>query len=179
MPAVDERYAPTLRLIHWLTAALVLLLFVFGFWIVDFEPKDHAFKDELYDIHQSVGMTVWALVLLRIIVRVATGTPRLPPGTSGVIRLAASLNHAALYLVLLVQPIIGLADTNAWGFPLDWFGLFRVPSPIGKEPEAVAQSLSLLHWIVALALLTLLAIHIAGAAYHALVRRDGVLRHIA
>jgi cytochrome b561 len=177
--AATARYAPAMRLIHWLTAALVLLLFFFGGWMVYFEPKNEAFKDELYNIHQSIGVTVWVLVLLRIAVRLATGAPKLPPGTPGMVRVLASLNHLALYLVLLVQPIVGLCDTNAWGFPLDWFGWFRVPSPIGKQPDAVAQSLSDVHWYGAITLLLLLASHFAGAAYHGLIRRDDVLRHMA
>jgi cytochrome b561 len=175
---VAERYAPAMRLIHWLTALLVLALFGFGGWMVYFEPADEKFKDELYNIHQSIGMTVWVLVLLRIVVRLATGAPKLPPGTPGIVRGLATLNHLALYLVLLAMPLIGLADTNAWGFPLDWFGLFRVPSPVGKLPDAVAQNISNVHWFGALALLLLLGTHIAGALYHGLVRRDGVLRHM-
>jgi cytochrome b561 len=172
------RYAPAMRFIHWLTAVLVLLLFVFGGWIVYFDPGDGPLKDELYNLHQSIGITVWVLVLVRVGVRLATGAPRLPPGTPGIIRALATLNHLAVYLVLVVQPIVGLMDTNAWGFPLDWFGLFRVPSPIGKQPDPVAQSFSDAHWYGALALLLLLASHVAGAAYHGLIRRDGVARHM-
>ena len=173
------RYAPALRLIHWLTAALILLLFFFGGWMVYFEPKDEAFKDQLYNIHQSIGVTVWVLVLIRIVVRLATGAPRLPPDAPAAVRVLATLNHVALYAVLLVQPVVGLADTNAWGFPLDWFGLFRVPWPIGKQPDDVAQRLTDMHWWGALTLLLLLAAHLAGALYHGLVRRDGVVRHMA
>lgn len=177
--AATGRYAPAMRVIHWLTAALVLLLFVFGGWVVYFDPGDGPLKDELYNLHQSIGITVWVLVLLRIVIRLATGAPRLPPGTPGVVRLLATLNHLALYLVLLAQPIIGLSDTNAWGFPLKWFGLFTVPSPIGKQPDAVAQQFSDLHWFGALTLLLLLGTHIAGALYHGVIRRDGVVRHMA
>ncbi len=174
-----DRYAPAMRLIHWLTAALVVSLFVLGGWVVYFDPGDGPLKDELYNLHQSIGITVWVLVLIRIVVRLATGAPKLPPGTPGAVRLLATLKHLALYLVLLVQPIVGLSDTNAWGFPLKWFWLFTVPSPIGKQPDPVAQSLSDLHWFGALALLLLLGTHIAGALYHGLVRRDGVVRHMA
>jgi cytochrome b561 len=177
--AAAERYAPVMRVIHWLTAALILALFALGGWIVYFEPADEKLKDELYNLHQSIGMTVWVLVLIRIVARLATGSPRLPPDTPVLVRGLATLNHIALYLVLLAQPIIGLADTNAWGFPLVWFGLFQVPSPVGKQPDAVAQQLSDLHWFGALALLLLLVAHVAGAIYHGLIRRDGVVRHMA
>ena len=176
--AAIERYSPVMRLIHWLTAVLVLLLFVFGGWIVYFDPGDGPLKDELYNLHQRIGITVWVLVLIRVVVRLATGAPRLPPDTPGTIRVLATLNHLALYAVLLVQPILGLMDTNAWGFPLQWFGLFQVPSPIGKQPDAVAQVFTNLHWFGALALLLLVGSHIAGALYHGVIRRDGVVRHM-
>jgi cytochrome b561 len=174
-----DRYVPAMRLLHWLTAILVLGLFVAGGWLTYFEPPDGPFKELLYNLHESTGVTVWVLVLVRIVVRLATGAPKLPPGTPSAVRILATLNHLALYLVLLVQPMLGLADANAWGAPLIWFGLFPVPSPIGKQPDAVAQQLSDLHWFGALALLLLLATHIAGALYHGLIRRDGVVRHMA
>jgi cytochrome b561 len=174
-----DRYAPAMRVIHWLTALLVLALFILGGWIVYAEPADEALKDQLYNLHQSIGMTVWVLVLIRIVVRLATGAPKLSADTPAFVRVLATLNHLALYLVLLAQPLIGLADTNAWGFPLIWFGLFRVPSPVGKLADAAAQQLSDLHWFGALALLLLLGAHVAGAIYHGLIRRDGVVRHMA
>lgn len=179
VPAPVQGYAPAMRFIHWLTAVLVVLLFVFGGWTHYFDPGEGMFKELLYNLHQSFGVAVWVLVLVRVVVRLATGAPKLPPETPGIVRLAASLNHLALYLVLLVQPILGLLDTNANGFPLDWFGLFRVPSPIGKQPDAVAHTLNDLHWFGALALLLLIGTHLAGAAYHGLIRRDGVVRHMA
>jgi cytochrome b561 len=173
------RYAPAMRFLHWLTALLVLGLFVVGGWLTYFDPGDGPLKNTLYLLHESTGMTVWVLVLIRILVRLATGAPKLPVGTSPAVRVLATLNHVALYLVLLVQPIIGLMDTNAWGFPLKWFGLFIVPSPIGKQPDPVAQSFSDLHWWGAATLLLLLALHIAGALHHAVLRRDGVIHHMA
>jgi len=173
-----DRYAPAMRVLHWLTAILILGLFIVGGWLTYFEPPDGPFKELLYNLHESTGVAVWVLVLIRIVVRLATGAPKLPPGTPGFVRALATLNHLALYLVLLVQPMLGFADANAWGAPLVWYGLVPVPSPIGKQPDAVAQQFSDLHWFGALALLLLLAAHIAGALYHGLVKRDGVVRHM-
>lgn len=172
-------YHPIMRLLHWLTVVLILALFVFGGWIVWFDPGDGPLKDRLYNLHESLGILVLALAITRVAARLLTGAPKLPAGTPAVVRVLASANQLALYGVLLAQPIIGLCDTNAWGFPLDWFGLFPVPSPIGRQSEAVAQSWSNLHWNGVLVLLALLALHIAGAAWHGLVRRDGVVRHMA
>ena len=180
--AIDDspaRYAAPLRWLHWIIALLVVGLLFVGGWLKYFEPPDGPFKEFLYEMHESTGITLWVLVLLRIVVRLATGAPKLPGNTPAGVRLIATLNHVALYLVLLVQPIVGLMDANAWGAPLHWYGLFVVPSPIGKQPDPVAQNFSDLHWWGAATLLFLLAMHLLGAGYHAFVRRDGVIRHMA
>jgi len=173
------RYAVPMRWLHWITAILIAGMFFVGGWLVYFDPGDGPLKETLYGLHESTGVTIWVLVLLRIVVRLATGAPKLPGNTPAGVRVLATLNHIALYLVLLVQPVLGFLDANAWGAPLHWYGLFVVPSPIGKQPDAVAQGFSDLHWWGAAILLLLLAVHIAGALYHAFVRRDGVIRHMA
>jgi cytochrome b561 len=176
--ATPERYHPALRAVHWITAILIVPMFVTGGWMKYFDPGHGPLKERLENLHESIGMTVWVLVLLRVLLRLATGAPKLPPSTPGSVRLLATLTQAAMYLVLVVQPIVGLADTNAWGYPLRWFGLFAVPAPNGQLPKPSAQALSDLHWWGGLALLLLLVLHIAGALNHALVRRDGVIRHM-
>jgi cytochrome b561 len=174
---MDYRYPPAARWLHWITAALVVVMFTFGIWIGHFEPKDEAFKLRLYAIHESTGVVVFVLVLGRLLRRLANPPAPLPSDLPGHVRIAARTNHALLYAVLLIQPVIGFLDTNAWGFPLQWAGLIEIPSPIGKN-EALAPILSTLHWIGAIALLLLIAAHLGGAFYHGVIRRDGVVRRM-
>jgi cytochrome b561 len=169
------RYGPAARWLHWLTALLVLAMFALGIWIVEFEPKDHDFKLRVYNVHESLGVTIFMVVVLRLVIRRGNPPAPLPADLPPLIRLAARANHALLYAALLAQPVIGLLDTNAWGFPLKWFGLFPIPSPIGKQPEDTAKLLSAAHFWVAILLVCLIALHLAGVAYHAFIRRDRVL----
>jgi cytochrome b561 len=171
------RYPATARALHWLTVALLVVMFVLGAWITAFEPKDEAFKFLLYDIHESTGIALFAIVLLRLLRRLADPPAPLPSRLPGVVRLAAHANHALLYLMLLVQPVVGFLATNAWGFPVTWAGLVPLPSPIGHD-EHVAPALSTLHWYGALLLLALIGAHLLGAAYHGLIRRDGVVQRM-
>lgn len=171
------RYPPAARGLHWLTVALVAAMFGLGAWITAFEPKDQAFKQLLYDIHESTGVAIFALVLLRLLHRVASPPAPLPSRVPRAMRFAAHANHALLYAMLLVQPVLGFLDTNAWGFPLTWAGLVRLPSPIGHN-EKIAPLLSALHWYGALLLLALIAAHLLGAAHHGLIRRDGVVQRM-
>jgi cytochrome b561 len=175
---VPHRYARTLRWLHWITAALIAALFALGLWIVWVPPKSEAFLHRLYNLHESTGATLWLLVLARIAIRLATRAPRLPPGTPAGVRVASRLNHLGLYFLLFTQPVIGFLDANAAGAPLKWYEAIAIPAPIGKQPDPIAHGLAALHAAGAALLAALLVLHFAGAAYHGLVRRDGVIRHM-
>jgi cytochrome b561 len=172
------RYAASLRVLHWLMAALVVVMFVLGLWIRYFEPKTPALDHRLYNLHESTGVTIFALLLLRVILRLTNPAPKLAPRTPGWVRGLATVNQAALYVLLFAMPIIGFLDANAWGAPLTWFEAVPIPSPIGRQPEAIAQQIANFHWWGAVVLFVLIALHFAGAAYHGLVRRDATLRHM-
>jgi cytochrome b561 len=171
------RYPATARWFHWITVALVIVLGGLGVWMTSFEPKDEAFKDLLYEIHESTGVALFVIVALRLLRRLANPPAPLPSRLPGSVRFAARSNHALMYAVLLVQPVLGFLDANAWGFPVTLAGLVPIPSPIGHD-EAIAPLLSQAHWWGALLLLALVAAHLCGVAYHGLTRRDGVVRRM-
>jgi cytochrome b561 len=173
-----ERYAPLLRWLHWITAALVAALFALGLWIAYFAPAGEAFRHRLYNLHESTGVVVLALVLARITARHLCGAPPLPAGMPPLLRRAASVNHAVLYAALLVQPILGFLDANAAGAPLTWYEVLPLPSPLGRQPKPLADGLAAAHWWGAAVLAAAIGLHLAGAAYHGLVRRDGILRRM-
>jgi cytochrome b561 len=103
--------------------------------------------------------------------------PPLPADTPAMIRLAAHVNHIGLYALLVLMPITGFLATNAWGFPLTVFGVLPMPVPLGKNEE-IAKVLSFLHWCGAIAIILLLAAHLAGVIYHTFLRRDGLLQRM-
>ncbi len=174
----DVRYVASARWLHWLTAGAILVVLVAGVWMTSFEPADEAFKMQLYNIHESFGVVVFVLALARLWVRWRNPPPPLPDDLPAVMRLGATLTHLALYVVLIVQPVVGFLGTNAWGFPLRWFGVVPIPSPLGRS-EALAPILSQLHWLGALAMLVLLGMHIAAVIFHTFIRRDGMLSRMA
>ena len=87
--------------------------------------------------------------------------------------------HGAFFgaVFLIVMPVSGFLATNAHGFPLKWFGLFTVWSPIGKSPD-IAGTLSFIHEWSAWILLALFALHFAAVVFHHVIRRDGTLYRI-
>jgi cytochrome b561 len=171
------RYAAPARCIHWLTVAAASVIILLGLWIAYFRPEEEAFKLRLYNIHESLGVTVWVLTLIRLAYRRRHPPPPLPADTPAAIRLAAHATHVSLYVLLLTLPIIGFLATNAWGFPLSVFGVLPLPAPVGKDEE-LAKLLALAHRIGAFAIIALIGGHVAGALYHTLIRKDGLLHRM-
>ncbi|MDH4413105.1 MAG: cytochrome b [Rhizobium sp.] len=168
----DERYAGTLRILHWLIAALVLMTWPLG-QMIGFVKDD--VKLDFYLIHESLGFLVLWLMLLRIGTRLTSSAPLIeaPPFEKAV----AHTVHGLLYVFLIIMPVSGFLATNAHGFPLNWFGLFTVWSPIGKSPD-IAFTLSAIHAWSAWILLALFALHFAAVIFHHVIRRDRTLYRI-
>lgn len=171
------RYAGIARVLHWATAVLMLAVIAVGLKMVYAEPAAEATKLRLYNIHESLGVTVFGLALWRLWVRRRHKPPPLPDDMPAIFRVAAHATHVLLYALLLTMPVIGFLGTNAWGFPLRWFGIVPIPSPIGRD-AALAPILSALHGWGALVIILLILAHVAGALFHHLVRRDAVLRRM-
>lgn len=171
------RYPITARWFHWITVVLLIVLATAGVWGTSFEPKDEALKDLLSDIHESTGVALFVIVVLRLLRRMANPPAPLPSRLPRTVRFASRTNHALLYAMLLVQPVIGFLDTNAWGFPVTWARLVPIPSPIGHN-ESIAPWLSSMHEWGAIVFAALVTAHLGGAAYHGLIRRDGVVRRM-
>jgi cytochrome b561 len=171
---MQERYTATARALHWLIALLVLVQISLGVWITAFEPADEAFKYLLYDIHENTGFTVLLLMLFRLGWRLTHPVPPPPMDLPEGLKLAARANHAAFYVLLIAQPVVGFLATNAWGFPFRYLKLILIPSPIGRD-EALAPVLSSIHFGLAITLVVLVVLHASAALWHQFVRRDGTL----
>ena len=167
-----ERYPATSRILHWAIAVLVLATWPLGFVI-------HLVKNEVsltfYTLHEGLGFLVFWLMLLRVGNKLIARSP-VDDGPR-IEKIAAHTVHGLLYVFLIVMPVSGFLATNAHGFPLKWFGLFEVWSPIGKSPE-IAGTFSVIHAWCAWIILGLFALHIGAVLMHHVIRRNVTLYRI-
>ena len=170
-------YAPSQKALHWLVAVMVVVQAGLGIWVAFAAPDDEAAAMRLYNAHDGTGAVILVLMLLRLAARLAGRAPRLPPGTPRWAARAAWLNHRALYLVLLAQPLIGWLNNGANGFGWSLYGFLTIPAPI-SQGEAAAAWPSAVHFWTALALAALVAAHLGGVVFHTFIRRDGLLRRM-
>jgi len=169
------RYGGVAQALHWLVAALVLSQFGLGWWMSDLPLSQ--LKFDLYQLHKSLGLTIFALVVVRLAWRLGHPPPPLPAGLPAWERTAARTTHALFYVLLLVQPLIGLVQSSAANFPVVVWGILPVPALIGND-EALAETLVEVHETVAGVLLVLIALHVAAALRHHFLLKDDVLRRM-
>lgn len=143
--------------LHWAVALLIIYQLVFG------EDMSHAWR-ALRDnpetatsfgawVHIIAGILVLILALWRLALRMTRGVPEAPEVESPLIRLAGSLTHGGLYLLMLALPITGL---------LAWYGGISALAPLHGE-------------LLKLLTIVLIGLHVLGALYHQFVRRDGLM----
>jgi cytochrome b561 len=162
----------SIRFLHWLSLFLIVAIFVLAFSIDLASSREQAVA--LTQLHRSFGVTVWVVMLGRLVWRQFSRFPNWPPDMPQVMRFAAQLSEYALYALLLIQPILGLLQTNARGDRVDLFFLGQLPALIGTD-RPLAKQLLEVHVAVGLLLLGLIALHVAAALYHHFWRRDDTL----
>jgi cytochrome b561 len=160
------------RLMHWLTAGLVLCVFALAFTI-DLATS-RAAHTAFLQLHRSVGLTIWLLTLFRLAWRHFAKYPDWPSDMSRTMRVAAATSEYALYALLLAQPILGILQTNAHGDHVNLFFIGQLPALIEKN-RPLAQQLLSAHKAVGFSLLGLIALHVSAALFHHFWRRDDTL----
>jgi cytochrome b561 len=172
MTAAAPGYTLTARVLHWTVATLVLLMIPLG--IVIANEWGGPAQQFLYNLHKSIGATLLPLVVIRLLYRLTHPAPPLPSGIPAIQQFAAHATHWALYVLILLQPIVGYIMTSAYPAPVPFFGLFNLPS-IWPENRALSEQLSVVHLYLGVAIAVVAAVHIGAALFHHFVRKDRVL----
>jgi superoxide oxidase len=172
--ARDARYSPAAIVLHWLTAALILLNWSLPH-LTDFVARSNV--PRLIGLHRSIGVTVLMLVLLRAAWRFISPPPPLAGGTAQVVRLLSHLGHAALYLLMIAVPVLGILFTWASGRALSVWSLVEIAAPAWIDPDW-HDTLRALHEACANAILWLVGLHVAAALIHHYVFKDGLLHRM-
>jgi cytochrome b561 len=161
---------------HWLTFGLVTFVVVLGVAIVCLAQS--TFRPELLVLHRSTGLLIWVVTLTRLLWRNTLARfPAFPDRMSNARRRIVGASERALYLLLLLQPLTGLASTLALGRT---FQIFVWQMPV-LMPRSVALSLALAdaHAATAACLVALVTVHAARALMHRYVARDDIFEAMA
>ena len=168
---MGQQYSPTAKALHWAVALIVIGLIPVGLIMADLKPGP--LQDRLFVLHESFGVTVLALMILRVVTR-WRGRPAHYPGLEPWERRLSTGVHHALYALLLVTPVLGWLALSAFGLGPSFFGVAELPRLLPKN-KPLSDILFDIHEASALLIAGLATLHIAGALRHAVVKRDDLI----
>lgn len=168
-----QAYGATAIGLHWIIALSIFAAFGLGLYMTGI-PGFTPTKLKLYSWHKWLGVTVFALAVLRVLWR---ATHPAPPPVAGMPAWQAAAAHAAhwlLYALILVVPATGYLYSLAAGVPVVYLGLWPLPQLI--EPnDAWKETLKFTHVWLNYLMAALVAVHAAAALKHQWIDRDGTL----
>ncbi len=172
MPApIPTTYGTIARSFHWLIVALLLGQYATKLILPYVLPKSA--EDAIDSWHLSIGAAILIVMVLRLAWRLSHTPPPPPADLPPSMRLLSRAIHWAFYAVLIVLPALGWVSANAFGVTPRVFGI-GLPALVGPD-KALGEAVGDVHGVLAIAVLALIALHVAGALYHLLVKRDGVM----
>ena len=169
---MTKNYNLPARLMHWISAIVIFIMFGVGLWMVDL-----SYYSQWYQLaphyHRSVGILLSVLILFRVFWKVTTASPSIE-GKRYEIVLAKSA-HVLMYVMLAIIFISGYLISTSDGRGIEVFNWFTVPSAGELFPEQSDVS-GEIHFYVAVTLMIVVSLHAIAALKHHFIDKDNTFK---
>ncbi|MDR1139913.1 MAG: cytochrome b [Rickettsiales bacterium] len=169
-----EKYNLSLRIIHWLMAVFIIGMLCSGLYMKSLTVSNEI-KFSMYTIHKACGITIFGLVIVRILFRAFTYVPPLPASFSRFEINISKIVHFGLYALMILVPLSGYVMSSASGRGIKYF--FHIPLLINKNKE-LASAANGLHSILAYFMIFFIVLHILGALKHIFIDKQNIFKRI-
>jgi cytochrome b561 len=168
----NQTYSRNLILIHWGVALLIAAAFA-TIELRELFEKGSVPREGLKSVHFYLGITILALVLVRLFVRAREQAPAItPPPPSWQIGMSHLL-HTVLYGFMLVMPILGWLTMSAAGKPIP----FGLPALVAESKDAAGWYKEL-HHLLGQIFYIVIGLHVVAALVHHLALKDNTLKRM-
>lgn len=157
------QYGLIAKILHWTSVALILALIVVSSQFQEISTSPEKLK--LTTLHASIGLVFFFVILSRLIWRNINHNPIHSYSIKNWQKLVAISLHKCIYIILIVQCIVGIVMLITTGIPLYFFNIFEVLPFIEKNMSLNTFALSI-HFFISIMFYPMLAIHIFAAMYH-------------
>ena len=168
------RYDSLYKVLHWLVAGLVLLMLLakFGFASA-ITPED---KMNMLIGHSSIGSILTLFIIIRLVKRFVVKSERPIQMIPNWQKRLSSMVHLALYFCLIMIPLTGYLSASLHQLPVMPFTLINL-SQVSSAGYVEADFLLMrsIHESMINLLMVLLFVHIGGALFHKIIKKDGVM----
>jgi cytochrome b561 len=193
----SSRYTKTAIILHWLIAIFIFGMFALGWYMSDLPkeaPKQTTFdlfdlgiytlqlgegvspRAFYFNLHKSLGITIFALILIRILWRITHKPPALLTTYKAMELKVASGAHHLLYLLMVAVPLTGLIMAIYSKYGVKWFGLDFIS---GLDNKPIREAFVEAHELIGIFLLVVIAVHVAGALKHKFIDKDETLSRMS
>lgn len=190
------RYTKTAVILHWLIAIVIFGMFALGWFMTDLPkegPKQMAYdlfdwgiytwqlaeeaspRSFYFNLHKSLGITLFGLIILRILWRITHKPPVLLNHKNWERKLAAGTHHL-LYLLMIAMPLSGLIMAASSKYGVKWFG---IPFIKGLDDDNLRDIFESTHETIAILILAVVFLHIVGALKHKFIDKDDTLKRMS
>jgi cytochrome b561 len=167
-----QQYGAVAQAFHWLTAVLVLVAFIYGPGGSE-QRVYSALRDGDRQLHETLGLCVLTLVVLRLLWRAFDERPD-PPEVSRWMGIMATLVQGVLYVLLFAVPLTAISGAWLEGHPLTLLGGLEVRPLIAKAHSA-GVTVATIHTWLGDTILWVAGLHAVAGLYHHFFLRDRVL----
>ena len=166
------RYSAVAQALHWGTAVLVLVAFIYGPGGSEQRVYSPA-RDFDRQLHETLGLSVLALVAIRLTWRMVDTRPN-PPQVARWMAFAAKVVQVALYLLLFGLPLTAIAGAWLEGHPVTLLAGVEIP-PMLVLSHDTGATIARIHTWLGDTLMWIAGLHALAGLYHHVVLKDGVL----
>lgn len=193
----SNRYTTTAVVLHWLIAIAIFGMFALGWYMSDLPkeaPKQLAYdlfdwgiytwqlaeeaspRTFYYNLHKSLGVTILALIAIRILWRFTHKPPPMLSSYKLWEKKLATGTHHLLYLLMIALPVSGVIMSAYSKYDIKWFG---VPFIKGLDNNAMREFYVEVHEAIGIVVLVVVALHILGALKHKFIDKDETLKRMS
>ena len=160
------------KLLHWISAILLFIQIPLGFYLVDLDFGPERLTVE--DIHVTMGLSIFYLVILRLLYKIFNPTPELEPSVFKGQKFLAKLNHIMLYVTILSITISGIFKKLLNGETLIIiFKKIKI-----QDNFELGELFYDIHVYSNYLLIALIVIHLMAVVVHKLFFNDNLLKKI-
>ncbi|MDP2154158.1 MAG: cytochrome b [Methylotenera sp.] len=197
MNQASSRYTKPAVILHWLIAFVIFTMFALGWYMSELPkeaPKQSAFdlfdlgiytwelakeaspRTFYFNLHKSIGVTLLALIAIRILWRITHRPPAMLTSYKAWEKKLATGMHHSLYLLMVSMPITGLIMAVNSKYGVMWFGMDFIA---GLDNSNMRDLFKEAHEIVGALLLIAVIIHIVGALKHKFIDKDDTMKRMS
>lgn len=197
MSATSQKYSKPAIILHGLTGLLILIMFAIGWYMAEL-PKDMPktatldlfdlgvytmqFAEAItprtfyFNLHKSIGVTLFLLILVRVYVRFSRPVPAFPSTMKAWEVRVADLAHKSLYVLMVAVPVAGVIMAVNSKYGINWFGL---PLVGGLDNKDMREAFKEIHEILGAVFIALILVHVAAAIKHKVIDKDEVMSRMS